>query len=198
MNRREFLRRITIVAAMGGVVLAGGVVLGQKLLGSSTNNIPTLGGTPPSTQPSTQATNPTTQSSATQSNSSMQTGATQSGSPTQSSTSQSSSTSNVPAGYVFLAALSQLTGNVAYFNHPTFGPSILVNVGGTWKAFSSTCTHQACTVGYNGSSIRCPCHGATFNPSTGAVTGGPAPTPIAEYATLVANNNLYVGNSIIN
>ena len=177
---------MTIVVAMGGVVLAGGVVLGQKLAGSSTNNVPTLGGTSPSTQFSTQGTIPTTQSSATQSNS------------TQSNTSQSSSNSNVPAGYIFVATLTQLTGSDAYFNHPSFGPSILVNFGGTWKAFSSTCTHQPCTVGYNGSSIHCPCHGATFNPSTGAVTGGPAPTRLAEYATLVANNNLYVGNSIIN
>jgi len=185
---------MTIVVAMGGVVLAGGVVLGQKLAGSTTNNIPTLGGTSPqSNQSTTQATNPTTQS-----NSFTQTGVTQSGSATQSSTSQSSSTSNVPAGFIFLAALSQLTGSDAYFSHPSFGPSILVKVGGTWKAFSSTCTHRPCTVGYNGSSINCPCHGATFNPSTGAVTGGPAPTRLAEYATLVANNNLYVGNTIIN
>jgi Rieske Fe-S protein len=173
MNRREFLRRIVIVAAMGGAVLSGGIVIGEKLLGSSgviTNTIPTLGGpTLGTTQGSSQGTVSTTQSS-----------------------------SNVPAGYVFVATLSQLTANAAYFNHPTFGSSILVNVNGQWKAFSATCTHQPCTVGYQSASIQCPCHGGTFDPSNGAVTGGPPPSRLAEYATLISNNNLYVGNSVIN
>ncbi len=167
---------MVIVTAMGGVVLAGGVVLGEKLLGNSGGSAPTI----PSLGGTTQGTNQaTTQGTVTGT--------------------QSNSSSNVPAGYVLVAALSQLSGkNAAYFTHPTFGSSILVNVNGQWKAFSSTCTHQPCTVGYNGSSIQCPCHGGTFDPSTGAVTGGPPPSRLAEYATLISNNNLYVGNSVIN
>ncbi len=171
LNRREFLRRMVIVTAMGGVVLSGGIVLGEKILGGSGNSaptLPTLGGTQGNTQSTTQGT-----------------------------VSQTGS-SSVPSGYIFVATLSQISGNAAYFNHPTFGSSILVNVGGQWRAFSSTCTHQPCTVGYNGSAIQCPCHGGTFDPNTGAVTGGPPPSRLAEYATLISNNSLYVGNSIIN
>jgi Rieske Fe-S protein len=76
-----------------------------------------------------------------------------------------------PAGYMLLSALTEMSGKTYVdFTHPTQGNPILVNVGGTWKAFSSTCTHQPCTVGYNGgSTIDCPCHGSTFSVENGTV-----------------------------
>ncbi|MGV1007327.1 MAG: Rieske (2Fe-2S) protein [Dermatophilaceae bacterium] len=46
---------------------------------------------------------------------------------------------------------------------------------GTYKAFSSTCTHQGCTVdSVANNKIVCPCHGSGFDASTGAVVNGPA------------------------
>ena len=46
---------------------------------------------------------------------------------------------------------------------------------GTFKAFTSTCTHQGCTVGsVANNKIMCPCHGSGFDASTGAVVNGPA------------------------
>lgn len=46
---------------------------------------------------------------------------------------------------------------------------------GTFNAFSSTCTHQGCTVAdVSNNSINCRCHGSSFDASTGAVTAGPA------------------------
>jgi thiosulfate dehydrogenase [quinone] large subunit len=46
-------------------------------------------------------------------------------------------------------------------------------------AYSLVCTHQGCTVGYNGKKLACPCHGAEFDPFNGAkVTAGPAPKPL--------------------
>ena len=46
-------------------------------------------------------------------------------------------------------------------------------------AYSLVCTHQGCTVGFNGKQLACPCHGASFDPFNGAkVTGGPAPKPL--------------------
>jgi nitrite reductase/ring-hydroxylating ferredoxin subunit len=41
----------------------------------------------------------------------------------------------------------------------------------TFAAFSLICPHFGCTVGINGSSFLCPCHGARFA-SSGAWTGG--------------------------
>jgi cytochrome b6-f complex iron-sulfur subunit len=59
-------------------------------------------------------------------------------------------------------------------------------------ALSQICTHQSCTVQYDGSSgLQCPCHGSTFALS-GAVTGGPAPTALKSYKTSLSGNNLRV------
>lgn len=44
---------------------------------------------------------------------------------------------------------------------------------GQYAAFSASCTHACCTIQIQGSSARCPCHGATFDVATGAHTGGP-------------------------
>ena len=50
---------------------------------------------------------------------------------------------------------------------------------GTFKAFSSTCTHQGCTVTkVADGTIDCPCHGSAFSVADGSVQGGPAPSPL--------------------
>ncbi|MFD8799144.1 Rieske (2Fe-2S) protein [Streptomyces atroolivaceus] len=52
---------------------------------------------------------------------------------------------------------------------------------GTFKAFSSKCTHQGCAVkGIADGVINCPCHSSTFDATTGEVTGGPATLPLPE------------------
>jgi Rieske Fe-S protein len=107
---------------------------------------------------------------------------------------------SAPPGYILIGPASSLNGRTsAYFTHPTYGNSILVNVNGTWRAFSSTCTHAPCTVQYDGSSpIYCPCHGATFSTSDGSVLSGPAPVPLPEYGVQILGGNLYVTASTIN
>ena len=46
---------------------------------------------------------------------------------------------------------------------------------GEFKAFDGTCPHQGCAVAkVESGTITCPCHGSTFDASTGDVTGGPA------------------------
>jgi Rieske Fe-S protein len=116
-----------------------------------------------------------------------------------SSSVRAQSSQSVPAGYVLVTGLAALSGKAsAYFNHPAGGLSLLLSLNGQWKAFNATCTHAPCTVGYSGSQIQCPCHGAVFDPSNGNVISGPAPTRLPEYGVLIQGNNLYVSNGMIN
>jgi Rieske Fe-S protein len=115
-------------------------------------------------------------------------------------TSQTSQTTVVstttPQGYLYVGKVADLGGATsAYFTHPSYGNSILLLVGGVWKAFTATCTHQVCTVQYRNAEIYCPCHGGTFNPSNGAVTGGPPPSPLTEFAVLVQGGVIYVSST---
>ena len=46
---------------------------------------------------------------------------------------------------------------------------------GTFRGFSSTCTHRGCTVSsVQGGTITCPCHGSQYSVADGSVTRGPA------------------------
>jgi Rieske Fe-S protein len=65
-------------------------------------------------------------------------------------------------------------------------------------AFSATCTHRPCTVNFQGSDLYCPCHGATFNATNGAVTRGPAQASIAEYGVIEQDGGVYVSDARIN
>jgi Rieske Fe-S protein len=77
---------------------------------------------------------------------------------------------------------------------PVGGGQILANdhvvvtqpTKGTFHVFSSTCTHEGCTVNQirNGT-IDCPCHGSRFSIVNGAVKAGPAPRPLPEYGSRV-------------
>ncbi|MDN5790931.1 MAG: Rieske (2Fe-2S) protein, partial [Micrococcales bacterium] len=47
---------------------------------------------------------------------------------------------------------------------------------GTFKAFDAICPHQGCLVSQIvKDTIRCPCHGSTFDADTGERLSGPAP-----------------------
>lgn len=106
---------------------------------------------------------------------------------------------SAPDGYAFVVALANLGDlTMLAFQHPVFGNSWLVSFDGGWKAFSSTCTHEVCTVQVDGSEFRCPCHGATFSIEDGAVLGGPAPRPLPEYGVEVIGGNVYATLAAIN
>ncbi|WP_129657728.1 Rieske (2Fe-2S) protein [Rothia halotolerans] len=64
---------------------------------------------------------------------------------------------------------------------------------GEFRAFSSACTHQGCTLNVQGSEIVCPCHSSKFSPEDGSVQGGPAPEPLPEYAVSVSGGRLVIG-----
>jgi Rieske Fe-S protein len=66
--------------------------------------------------------------------------------------------------------------------------------GNDVKAFTAICTHQGCTVSdVSGGAIHCPCHGSAFDASTGAVTNGPATTPLAAIPISIVDGSVRQG-----
>jgi Rieske Fe-S protein len=52
-------------------------------------------------------------------------------------------------------------------------------VAGTFKGFSTTCTHLGCQVNKVADGlIQCPCHGSRYSVTDGSVKAGPAPKPL--------------------
>ncbi len=49
---------------------------------------------------------------------------------------------------------------------------------GEFKVFTAVCTHSGCLVGDVTDTINCPCHGSTYDITTGEPTGGPAPSAL--------------------
>lgn len=62
---------------------------------------------------------------------------------------------------------------------------------GTYKAFSSKCTHQGCAVGSvaNGV-IVCPCHNSHFSAEDGSVKQGPATQPLPAAKITVSGDEI--------
>jgi Rieske Fe-S protein len=64
-------------------------------------------------------------------------------------------------------------------------------VKGTFKAFSSICTHQSCPVAsVSGGTINCDCHGSKYAVATGAVVAGPAPRPLPPKQITITGDTL--------
>jgi thiosulfate dehydrogenase [quinone] large subunit len=100
----------------------------------------------------------------------------------------------VPAGAVKLGPSNRLPrGQGANYTDPRDGrPDIVVrHDDGSLSAFSAVCTHAGCTVGYQGGQIVCPCHGGTFDPSSGAVISGPPPSGLARKRVVERGGTIY-------
>ncbi len=78
-------------------------------------------------------------------------------------------------------------GSTMQFKASNGSPAILFRTKSGVYAYSAVCTHQGCTVSYDalGHSMRCPCHGATFDSTTGKVLSGPAPTPLPKVSVAI-------------
>ncbi|WP_129659073.1 Rieske (2Fe-2S) protein [Rothia uropygialis] len=61
---------------------------------------------------------------------------------------------------------------------------------GEFRAFSSSCTHQGCSLNVQNQAISCPCHSSQFSIRDGSVQGGPAPKPLPEYSVKVENGRI--------
>ena len=86
------------------------------------------------------------------------------------------------AGGPAIASTSEVAPGGAVAFGPKANPAVLVHLdSGDFVAYSAICTHQGCTVAYQGGQLACPCHGSVFDPANGgAVVTGPATTPLPE------------------
>lgn len=87
-----------------------------------------------------------------------------------------------PAGVAVGPASAVPVGGAASFNEPGNGePAYPVQPRpGQFVAVNAVCTHAGCTVQYQPpKGFVCPCHGAEFDASTGAVLRGPARAPLS-------------------
>ncbi|MGZ4682402.1 MAG: Rieske 2Fe-2S domain-containing protein [Acidimicrobiales bacterium] len=190
VDRRAFLAQAKVAGAMavGAIVVgASGAVVGRLIGGSAHASSTDLsaGGAldDGSTSPTTaDAAAPTTVAGAAAPTTPTTTGA----------------TGAVPAGKAIGAASKVPVGGSATFTDPkSLDPGIVVQpTSGTFMAFDASCTHEGCPVAYSKSSncLVCPCHGARFDASTGAVLRGPARRPLAKITVAQGpDGKLYVG-----
>ena len=63
---------------------------------------------------------------------------------------------------------------------------------GTYKAFSSICTHAGCPVSQVTDTIVCNCHGSKFSLGDGSVLAGPARSPLPAKAVTVQGGTVSV------
>ncbi len=71
----------------------------------------------------------------------------------------------------------------------------VARVGGAFYAFGDTCTHMACSLAggdLEETTVICPCHGAEFDVTSGAVLQGPARGPVETYRTRTGGGRLEV------
>jgi thiosulfate dehydrogenase [quinone] large subunit len=80
-------------------------------------------------------------------------------------------------------------GQAIGFTAPGIGAAVVVRLANDRVvAYSRTCTHAGCLVGYDPSNriLFCPCHGAEFDPAHGAAPiAGPAPTALQTIPVVV-------------
>lgn len=94
-----------------------------------------------------------------------------------------------------LAALSSVPVGGAIAATDSNGKPIIVAqpTAGHAVAFSAICTHKSCAVKPAGKVLDCPCHGSSFDAFTGAVLGGPAPSPLPAVSVAVEDGNVVLG-----
>jgi thiosulfate dehydrogenase [quinone] large subunit len=83
-------------------------------------------------------------------------------------------------------------GSTMPFDANDGNPAILFRTKAGVFAYSAVCSHQGCTVAYDAlsHSMNCPCHGAKFDSTTGAVLVGPAVTALPKIAVAISGANI--------
>ena len=178
VDRRQFLETARATAGIAAVAtVAAGAVAGLGRLLHDQSPRPSTGavrlkpdGTSPSSSPATTTTGAAPAAS-------------------------SSTTSLPPTGTAIGPAASVPVGTAASFTDPYSGaPGYVVHpTADVFHGFSGVCTHAGCTVDYSNGRFVCPCHGAEFDATTGAVLGGPTSQPLPPInITLGGDGQLYI------
>ena len=85
-------------------------------------------------------------------------------------------------------------GSVFKYTNPDDGtPGFLFQPqAGTFIAYSAVCSHMGCIVNFDQAAniFQCPCHGANYDGTTGEVTSGPAPKPLAKPTIQVVGDEI--------
>jgi nitrite reductase/ring-hydroxylating ferredoxin subunit len=71
----------------------------------------------------------------------------------------------------------------------------VARVGDAFYAFGDTCTHMACSLAggdLEETTVICPCHGAEFDVTSGAVLQGPARGSVETYRTRTGGGRLEI------
>jgi nitrite reductase/ring-hydroxylating ferredoxin subunit len=100
-------------------------------------------------------------------------------------------TAAMPAG-TKLGKASQIPvgGGAVFASHQVV---VTQPTAGTYKAFSSVCTHAGCQCNEVASGmINCPCHGASFSITDGSALQGPTQTPLPAKKVTVADGQIYL------
>ncbi len=105
---------------------------------------------------------------------------------------QKSSGGDAGAGGTAIASESEVAPGSAFKFKDSGNPAVLVHLdNGDFVAYSAVCTHQGCTVAYQGGELACPCHGSVFDPANGAaVVAGPASRPLPEIPVKVEGGEI--------
>ena len=72
---------------------------------------------------------------------------------------------------------------------------VIANVDGKFYAMGNVCTHMGCKLDegtLTGALLECPCHGSTFNVTTGTVVKGPTTSPEPTFPVAVADGQVSI------
>ena len=107
-----------------------------------------------------------------------------------SSSSSGSSNSSTGAGTT-VAALADVPVGTIVSTKLSGKPVVVTHASADAVAcFSAVCPHEGCTVAGKGNQIVCPCHGAVFDPATGAAISGPTKKALTGVAVKVNGTNI--------
>lgn len=92
-----------------------------------------------------------------------------------------------------IASESEVASGSSFKFEDSGEPAVLVRLdSGDFVAYSAVCTHQRCEVAYREDRLVCPCHGSTFDlTSGGEVVSGPANRPLPEIPVQVRDGEVF-------